>query len=94
MSSSAGLSDDCFGKFQYQLASGGAWTDFGTEQGDGGNSAQNINEPPLVKYSGSLSFTQTKTGLTASTAYNVRFAWRDDGQRLYRSGGNVSVAGS
>lgn len=80
------------GKIVYRLAgSGGAWTDFGMAQTGSASSSTGGTEPDFVE--GSLSFTQDKTGLTASTDYECGFMGRKSSAAHYSTQptGNITI---
>jgi len=94
-----------YGKWQWRVPAG-AWADIAAEVqesitsagadtdpwGDGG-------DPVYTITAGDLSVSQTKTGLAASTTYEVRFLWRrrdvsGTAENIYRSNGTLEAVAS
>jgi hypothetical protein len=93
------------GKWQIKLASSGTYADVGTETADSGDAQTEHNTgDPLNQYPGTLYVTQTITttsmpSLAASTAYKVRFLWRDvsvsgSTSRITNVGASLTATGS
>lgn len=85
------------GKWQWRVV-GGTFADVATEVSDTADFAE-TDTSPVTNYQGSLSVSQSKTGLTSGTTYEFRFLWREvaisgSPAHLYRVNGTMSATGS
>lgn len=88
------------GKWQWRVP-GGTWADIATEVADSvdARTTYDAEFDTYKNWSGSLSVTQTKTGLTSGTDYEFRFLWRrvdvsGDPDNIYRASGTLAADGT
>lgn len=97
-SSSAGLTG-AYGKWQWRVPAG-TWADITTEVASSAD-AETVADPgdPVIRLSGSISVTHTKTGLTNGSSYEFRFVWRrtntsGTSSDIYRVTGTMTADGT
>jgi hypothetical protein len=91
------------GKWQWRVPAG-SWADIAAEVGGGNSQTQDLSggeggSPIWNTSTGSLSCTQTKTGLTPNADYEFRFVWRDvavagTASRVQRTAGTLQADGT
>lgn len=93
-------STGCLAKAQYRVPAG-AWADVAAEDADDADASYTpaSGGDPALSVPGSIPITQTITGLSASTTYEVRWAWRrvnvsGTASNVYRSSGTITATGS